>query len=327
MSYRRRRKKHQTMITRIVVIAAAVVTVAAVVLVTRLHGRPAASRPANPAEPPSAAAPAKPTAMLGVYTPSAPESYTGIRAFTAMTGVRPGVVVYYSGWMERFQARFAEMAARHHAAPLVQMDPTDVSLTAIASGQYDPYLRSCAAAVKAFGDRVIISFGHEMNGNWYSWAHQHTSPAAFVAAWRHIVTVFRQQGAGNVTWLWTVNVIDAKHGIPSPARWWPGDSYVNWVGIDGYYLKPSWTFASLFGPTIRAVRTLTLDPILISETSATPAAGKPAKIADLFAGIRAYGLLGFVWFDVNKDEDWTISDPAASTAYRRGAQAFREHAL
>ena len=322
MSYRRRRKKHQAMITRIVVIAAAVVTVAAVVLVTRLHGGPA-----SPAAPPSAAAPAKRTAMLGVYTPGAPESYTGIRAFTAMTGVRPGVVVYYSGWMERFQARFAEMAARHRAAPLVQMDPTDVSLTAIASGQYDPYLRSYAAAVKAFGDRVIISFGHEMNGNWYSWAHQHTSPAAFVAAWRHIVTIFRQQGAGNVTWLWTVNVIDSKHGIPSPARWWPGDSYVTWVGIDGYYLKPSWTFASLFGPTIRAVRTLTLAPILISETSATPAAGKPAKIADLFAGIRAYGLLGFVWFDVNKDEDWTISDSAASAAYRRGARAFQGHAL
>jgi len=322
MSYRRRRNKHQTMITRVVVIAAAVVTVAAAALVSRLHGRPA-----NPAAPPSSAAPAKPAALLGVYTPGSPESYAGIRAFTAMTRVQPGVVVYYSGWPEPFQARFAEMAARHHATPLVQMDPTDVSLTAIASGRYDPYLRSYASAVKAFGGRVIISFGHEMNGNWYSWAHQHTSPAAFVAAWRHIVTVFRQQGASNVTWLWAVNVIDAKRGIPSPARWWPGSSYVTWVGIDGYYLKPSWTFASLFGPTIKAIRALTLAPILISETSATPAAGKPAKIADLFAGVRAYGLLGFVWFDVNKDEDWTISDPAASAAYRRGAQTFQGHAL
>ena len=84
-----------------------------------------------------------------------------------------------------------------------------------------------------------------------------------------------------------------------PARWWPGSSYVNWVGIDGYYYQPSWKFASLFGPTIKAVRALTLDPILISETAA-PGATQPAKIADLFAGIRAYGLLGFVWFDANK---------------------------
>jgi mannan endo-1,4-beta-mannosidase len=167
---------------------------------------------------------------------------------------------------------------------------------------------------------VVLSFVHEMNGNWYSWGYHHTTPAAFVAAWRHIVTVFRQQGADNVTWLWTVNVIEKTQGIPSPAAWWPGRPYVTWVGIDGYYLKPSWKFAPLFGPTIKAVRALTLDPILISETAATPAAGKPAKIADLFAGIRAYGLLGFVWFDVDKNRDWRLSGPAAIAAFRRGAQ-------
>jgi hypothetical protein len=66
------------------------------------------------------------------------------------------------------------------------------------------------------------------------------------------------------------------------------------------------------------VRALTLDPILISETGA--AAAQPAKIADLFAGVRDYGLLGFVWFDANKKRDWRISSPAAIAAYRRGAE-------
>jgi mannan endo-1,4-beta-mannosidase len=315
------------MLTRIVVIGAVIVTVAAIALVTSMHGRSESGRAVNPAAPPSAVAPPKPSTILGVYTPGVPTSYAGVTAFTATTGVRPGVVVYYSGWMEPFQVRFAEMAARHHAAPLVQIDPTGISLTAIAAGQYDPYLRSYAAAVKGYGGRVIISFGHEMNGNWYSWGYQHSSPAAFVAAWRHIVTVFRQQGAGNATWLWAVNVIVPKQGVPSPARWWPGSSYVNWVGIDGYYLRRSWTFASLFGPTIKAVRRLTLAPILISETSATPTAGKPAKIADLFAGVRAYGLLGFVWFNVNKNEDWRISSPGAAAAFHRGAKAFKGSAL
>jgi hypothetical protein len=323
----RRHRISRTLLTRIVVIAAAVITVASVALVGWLHGRPAGGRSADLTAPPARAAPPRPQTFLGVYAPGSPQTWAGIRAFTAMTGVKPGVVVYYSGWPEPFQVRFAQLAARHHAVPLVQMDPTDISLTAIAAGQYDPYLRSYAAAVKAFGGRVIISFGHEMNGNWYSWAYRHTSPAVFVAAWRHIVTVFRQHGARNVTWLWSVNVIDAKRHIPSPARWWPGSSYVTWVGIDGYYLKPSWTFASLFGPTIKAIRALTLAPIMISETSATPAAGKAAKIANLFAGVRAYGLLGFVWFNVNKNEDWTISDPAASAAYRRGARAYQGAAL
>jgi mannan endo-1,4-beta-mannosidase len=135
--------------------------------------------------------------------------------------------------------------------------------------------------------------------------------------------VFRQQGADDVTWLWTVNIIDPARGIPSPAAWWPGDSYVTWVGIDGYYLKPSWTFASLFGPTIKAVRALTLDPILISETGAGPAAGQPGKIADLFTGTRAYGLLGFVWFDAKGTQDWRLRDPTALAAYRQGAKTYR----
>jgi hypothetical protein len=161
-----------------------------------------------------------------------------------------------------------------------------------------------------------------MNGTWYSWGFRHTSPAVFVAASRHIVTVFRALGARNVTWLWTVNIInDTQHGtIPGPGPWWPGSSYVTWVGIDGYYLKPSWKFAPLFGPTIAAVRKLTPDPILIGETSAAPAAGQPAKIADLFAGIRAYGLLGFVWFNSTDTQDFRISSPAAIAAFRQGAK-------
>jgi Glycosyl hydrolase family 26 len=230
--------------------------------------------------------------------------------------------VYYSGWPEPFQAQFAAAVAGHGGVPLVQIDPTGVSLTAIAAGRYDGYLRSFAAAVKAQRGPVILSFGHEMNGSWYSWGYRHTSARVFVATWRHIVTVFRAVGARNVTWLWTVNIIRRGH-IASPTRWWPGDSYVNWVGIDGYYYKPSWKFASLFGPTIRAVRSLTLDPVFIAETGAAGVAGQPDKIADLFAGIHAYGLRGFVWFDAKRRRDWRLDSPAALAAFRRGAETMK----
>jgi len=312
----------------IVTIGAAVIAAIAITVATGLHGKPAADKPVDPAARQPVTLPHAPRAYLGVYTPGAPESYAGLTAFAANTGVRPSVVVYYSGWFEPFQLSFATAAIRHNAVPLVQIDPTDVSLAAIASGQFDAYLRSYASAVKAFGARVILSFGHEMNGNWYSWGYQHTSPEMFVAAWRHIVTVFRQQAANKVTWLWTVNVIDTRAGIPSPASWWPGSSYVTWVGIDGYYIKPSWTFASLFGPTIKAVRTLSRNPvpILISETGVAPAAGKPAKIADLFAGVRAYGLLGLVWFNANQKRDWRLNSPAAVAAFAQGAKMFRRPA-
>jgi beta-mannanase len=165
----------------------------------------------------------------------------------------------------------ATWAVEHGAVPLVQIDPTNISLTAIASGHYDTYLYTYAAAVHAYHRPVILSFGHEMNGWWYSWGYKHTSPAAFVAAWRHIVTVFRAQGAGNVTWLWNINVIDPRRARTVPGPFWPGKSYVTWVGIDGYYVKPSWKFAPMFGPTIKAVRALTRDRSSSPRTSVAPA--------------------------------------------------------
>ncbi len=272
--------------------------------------------------------PDHPASYLGAFAKGVPGSYNPVLSFAGATGVRPNIALYYSGWYEKFQSAFALQAKANGAVPFIQIEPRGVQFAAIVHGAYNTYLRAFATQVASYGARtgqgVIIGFGHEMNGYWYPWGHGHVRPALFVAAWRHIVTVFRQQGADNVTWLWTVNIIDPVRGIPSPAPWWPGDSYVTWVGIDGYYLKPSWTFASLFGPTIKAIRALTLRPILISETGAAPATGQPAKITDLFTGTRAYGLLGFVWFDAKGTQDWRLSDPAALAAFRRGAQTYRK---
>jgi mannan endo-1,4-beta-mannosidase len=276
------------------------------------------------AAPPSASSvnSAQPISILGVYERDAPLSYAGVNAFTTDTGVSPDVLMYYSTWKEPFQASFATTAAEHHAVPLIQINPFGVSLAAVAAGQYDGYLSAYAEAVSAYGHPVILSFGHEMNGNWYPWGDTHTSPAVFVAAWRHIVTLFRELGVRNVTWLWTVNIIDTLGGIPPPAAWWPGSSYVTWVGLDGYYYQPSWTFASLFGPTIASVRELTNDPILIAETGAAAGPSQSAKIAELFAGVRLYGLLGFVWFDASAGQDWSLSSPAASAAFYQGAKTY-----
>ena len=267
--------------------------------------------------------PTAPGSYIGLYERGMPPSYAGLNAFTTATGVRPDVLVIYSSWLEPFQTGFATTAAQHGAVPLVQINPFGVSIAAIASGQYDGYLRSYAEAVRAYRHPVILSFGHEMNGNWYSWGNGHTSPAVFVAAWRHIVTLFRESGARNVTWLWTVNVMHTGSNISRPEPWWPGSKYVTWVGVDGYYYKPSWKFAPLFGPTIAAIRQFTHAPMLIAETSAAPTTNQPAKIADLFAGVRLYGLLGFVWFNSVHNVDWRLTSPTAIAAFRRGAQMYR----
>ena len=261
-----------------------------------------------------------PGSYLGVYITGIPHSYQPVSHFEGATGVRPNLLLYYSSWWEPFRAQFAATAARHGAVPLVQINPEHVRLADIAAGKYNSYLASFATAVRAYRHPVVVGFGHEMNAHWSLWGYQHAKPAVFVAAWRQIVDVFRAVGARNVTWLWTINVIDAHADSLAPGPWWPGRNYVDWVGIDGYYRKASWRFAALFGPTIKVVRTLTSDPILISETGVAPCAGKAAKIANLFSGVRNYGLLGLVWFDAVAHKDWRIDNPAAIAAFHRAVR-------
>jgi mannan endo-1,4-beta-mannosidase len=303
------------------------VTIAAISAVAIAAGVVFYNRSSEPSGPLPVNLPVSTASYLGVYAEGAPASYAGVTAFANATGAHPDLAMCYSGWFVPFPARFAASAADNGAAPLIQMDPDGISLAAITSGRYDGYLSAYAEAVRAYRHPVIIGFGHEMNGGWYSWGYRKAKPAMFVAAWRHVVTLFRVLGAHNATWLWTVNIINNTQAgkIPDPAPWWPGDAYVTWVGIDGYYLKPNWQFAPLFGPTIAAVRKLTGKPVLIGETGATPGAGQPAKIGDLFAGIKAYGLLGFVWFDTtdHKGQRFGISSPSATAAFGQGASTYR----
>ena len=300
-----------------IVIAAA----AAIFAITRIISAPA-PRTTGPAT----SLPASPASYLGVYEKGAPASYQQVATFSQAVSRQPNLVGYYSGWREPFKTSFAAAVRAHGAATIVQMDPTLVPVQGIAAGRYDSYIRSYADTVRAFGSPVVIGFGHEMNANWYSWGYGNIPPSTFVAAWRHIVRLFRARGARNVTWLWTLQADEP--GTGPIADWWPGAQYVTWVGIDGYYYHPYETFSSVFGKTIAQVRMLTNLPILLSEAAVGPQAGQTAKIPDLFAGMRKYGTLGLVWFDIPQHQgiyhqDWHIEhNPAAATAFRRGASAL-----
>jgi mannan endo-1,4-beta-mannosidase len=280
----------------------------------------------TPSKPPAAHAALAPrlAAYLGAFEPGAPPDYAPVATFAQTAGRPPNLAGYYSGWAQPFDVPFADSLRAHGVIPFVQIDPTDASVSAIADGSYDEYLRSYADSVRNFSDAVVIGFGHEMNANWYSWGYGHVPPSTFIAAWRHLVTVFRQQGADNVTWLWTVQ--SDEKGTGPVASWWPGASYVTWVGVDGYYYRPTDTFATVFGPTIDQVRKFTSDPVLLSETAVGPAAGPFSKIQDLFRGMSTYNTLGLVWFDKKQTrgkyhQDWRLEDnPSAEISFRLGVK-------
>jgi mannan endo-1,4-beta-mannosidase len=301
--------------SRLVLLAALTAAAVAIALTAvRFNVLPSPPPPAHAPLPPS------PGSYLGVIEAGAPPSYQPIADFAKATGRHPNMVGYYSGWAAPFAASFAQKVHDHGIIPCVQIDPTYASVAAIAAGQYDIYLRTYADSVRAFGHAVVIGFGHEMNATRYSWGYGRVQPSTFVAAWRHIVTLFRGQGAGNVTWLWTIN--QDRPGSGPIASWWPGAKYVTWVGIDGYYFRPSDTFAKVFGSTIDQVRAFTDKPILLSETAVGPEAGPFAKISNLFGGMHQAKTLGLVWFDIAQQggvlhQNWRIEDnPVATAAFR-----------
>lgn len=283
------------------------------VLVPRAASGPAPSASAQPSFPP--------LEYLGVYEPTSPGSYSAVSTFAGMIGRQPNIAVYYSSWWEPFQLSFAQSARAHGALPMVQIEPSDVSLAAIADGYYDSYLRSYASAVRDYGGQVILAFGHEMNANWYGWGYQRTSPAVFVQAWRHVHDVFAAAGARNVIWLWAVNVVGSPQVASSISQWWPGSGYVNWAGIDGHYFNPSVDFAQLFGATLGQIRRLTKAPLLVSEAGIAPDVS-PERITDLFAGARAHGMIGVVWFDVTGHNIRVEGDPPALAAFRTAVARY-----
>jgi hypothetical protein len=265
--------------------------------------------------------------MTGVFEPGVPRSYAPVSRFAAETGTRPRIALWYSG-LDSFPASFARQAASHGALPMVQVSPGGATMAGIATGKHDGWIRSYAAAVRSYGKPVVIGFAAEPNGTWDQWGYGRTSPAAWIAAWRHVVTMFRSLGARNVIWLWTVNAVNL-HATSAPLRlWWPGAAYVSYAGIDGYYYRPSDTWASVFAPALAQVRALTSDPVLISETAVAPSASAPAQIAGLFAGARSSGCAGVVWFDQAQHDppyhaDWRLADaPADLAAFRAAVRRY-----
>jgi mannan endo-1,4-beta-mannosidase len=263
---------------------------------------------------------------LGVAEANEIASYRPIDEFAAAVGRQPNIVLYYSRWDDPFETRLAMAAHAHDAVPFVQINPGRTTMAAVAQGRYDAYLRYYANQVRAFGYPVIVGFAPEMNAVWNPWGYRHTSPTTWIAAWRHVVTIFRQQGATNVTWLWTIN---AGTGGTGPIQdWWPGSQYVTWVGIDGYYFYSASTFATVFDPTLNDVRAITDKPVLLSETAIGQVAGQATKMPDLFDGIQAANVVGFVWFDQNQDagvyhQRWRLeTDPAGLAAFRRELQNY-----
>jgi hypothetical protein len=118
--------------------------------------------------------------------------------------------------------------------------PDGGSWTAAANGDYDSYYRQIGAQIVAIrpNAKTVLRFAWEANGNWYSWSIVNSGGAsAFIAGWDRAVTDMRA-GAGskasNIVFDYSLSNLDDKgQGDPLTATY-PGDKYVDVIGIDAY---------------------------------------------------------------------------------------------
>lgn len=210
-------------------------------------------------------------------------------------------------------------------------DQPDFRLRTIIDGTYDDYIRSWATAARNYGHPFFLRMDWEMNTHSvpYSEVSNGNQRGEFVAMWRHVHDIFVQVGAKNVTWVWCPNV---DRGEPIPlASVYPGDAYVDWVGLDGYNWgtnpnRPGeqWRgFSDVFSSSLgQLARLAPSKPVMIGETASTEFGGSKATwITNAYAAVlkRYPAIRAVVWFNKNADQmDWMIeSSTSATNAFAR----------
>lgn len=185
-----------------------------------------------------------------------------IRRFERLAGRRIAWAYFSNNWGKRI--RFPSGAVRRiHAAgsvPFIRLmarngwratgpDPK-YTLQRIIDGDFDTLLTRWGRAAARWGKPILVEFGTEVNGSWFPWngawngggrttafgdPARADGPERFRVAYRHVRDAIEAGGARNLTWFFHVD----DNSLPvrrwnSIASYYPGDGYVDWVGVSVY---------------------------------------------------------------------------------------------
>ena len=280
-----------------------------------------------------------PGIRFGLSTPQAPWSSAEINTASEAVGAHPTVVQFFVKWKQDFRPDSVPQTYKQGALPLISWEPwagikagvdqPDYALSKIASGQYDDYITRFATAVRDQKWPIAIRFAHEMNGNWYPWAEKRSGNRAgeYVQMWRHVHDIFQQVKATNVIWIWSPNILRPVPSVKLQPLY-PGDDYVDWIGLVGYAVEEK-TAAAVFEPTINAVRGFTAKPVIITETAVQAGPYQITWIADFFRWMAARpDVVGFIWFNFSTEQggtsDWRFTDhPRIAEAVGKGLASLK----
>jgi hypothetical protein len=170
----------------------------------------------------------------------------------------------------------------------------------IVDGEHDDLIREQADAVKALHVPVLLRMRWEMdrpNLRATMW-----SGDDYIAAWKYVRNIFREQGATNVSWVWCPTAEGFQRGDAAP--FYPGDDQVDWTCVDVYAATQFQPIGQLMGPFLHWAAQHP-KPIIVGEFGVARSwgsAGRAAWLADAERTFKANPQIKAVaYFESNPD--------------------------
>lgn len=295
--------------------------------------------------------------LLGAFDGGIPATLDGVVKLEQQIGTTLPLIQLYTAWGdkpdEQFPAEVVTAIWDMGSIPIITWEPwlndfesarhSTVALRetrdrhgmgAVARGDYDFYVDQWAAEATKFGKPIFVRFGHEMNDPYrYPWGPQNNSKEDYIAAYRHVVQRFRQDGAKDVIWVWSPHL-----AYKYWETYYPGDKYVDWVATGALNYGPIaqwsqwWSFQEIFGAKYPALAAFG-KPIMIAEFGSLAVGGdRAAWYRDALADFptRFPAVRSVVFFNVKSDQsatqqkvDWTFADDTLTLhAVARAAQTL-----
>lgn len=147
----------------------------------------------------------------------------------------------------------------------------------LVNGEYNDALNTLVDYLKALSPRkVFLRIGYEFDGPWNCY-----QPESYKAAFQTISKALKQSAVDNVATVWQSAVWPDGYGNPDYntvdpdhfARWYPGDDYVDWVGISVFYRDLSrWNYQPPTTPAAGQQAAINFaksksKPVMVSESA------------------------------------------------------------
>ena len=187
-------------------------------------------------------------AELGVYRWDAPGGPANVDAFARWLGRPVQVAAAFearatwqdirgAAWQLGPWAQWVRAQPGRNLSLAVPMLPASgASLASCAAGEYDHHWTALAHELAYYGLHwAYLRLGWEMDGTWYAWSAAPGSgrEAAFAACFRRMVLAMRAAQPAN-QWKFVLNTATNWRSRTYLEAVWPGDAYVDLVGIDLY---------------------------------------------------------------------------------------------